>query len=302
VRTRYAIENMEFSDLRMRTVEDYERDANEDPQFQDLRPSGYSSTALVTVGITRYESERRSSETPVEKTSQYISGTEMVPNPEYIKLEAELNRIRRALDDPTRKKDRPTAEGWTENTYRLKQMELMRLDRQIARDKVTDYTYHLVEHKQHTRVEVQVTLRDWFTREAIATVTIPFQNERSATEIVGVRDRDVTGLQNQPVRIPSTDQVLREAERAVLEGLERQLGEVMPKYAGRFLGEAENALKAGRDEDALEAFICHWAFYRGRLDSKQATRVNDSVFNGTGLDLTKDGEKVLRMLAPAMRP
>lgn len=302
VRARNTIDNLELPDLRVRAPDDYQRTLNEDPQFQDLRPNGYSSTALLTIGITKYESERRTSEKPTEKTSQYVSGTEMVPNPEYDKVEAELNRIRRALDSPLRKKDKPTPEGWTESTYRVKEIEVARIDRQIPRDKLTDYTYQLIEYKQHTTVEAQVTLRDWFTRQAITSVALPFHNERSAVEIYGVRDRDINGLQNQPVRMPSTDQVLREAERYVLEGLEKQLRELLPKYTARFSGEAEKALKADRYEDAAEAYICHWAFYRGRLDPGQVERVNEIVFAETGFDLAKDGAKALPMLVPAIRP
>jgi len=154
--SRSTLDNLGLPDLKVRSLDDYLKSPNEDPQFQDLRPDGKSSTVLLKLDITKYETERKPSENPVQKKSQYISGTEMVRNPEFYKVLEELNQIRSALDNPKRKKDKPTPEGWTQHTYQQKQLELNKIEPSIARDKITDYSYQEIPYKQHTTVEVNV--------------------------------------------------------------------------------------------------------------------------------------------------
>ncbi len=293
-RSENVLENLGLPDLKIRTVDDYQKSPNEDTQFQELRPDGKSATIQLTVGASKYLSERRSSERPIEAKSQYLSGTEKVPNPEYQKAQAEVDKIRKALDART-KRDKPTPEGWTELTYQQKLAELNGIERNNTKDKVTDYTYQKIEHKQQTAVEISVTMRDYFSREALATDTIGFQDEKEAVEIEGVRPQDVNGLRNQPVRLPSTEQVLREAERTVLEKLEKKIGDIVPIYTSRFYNEAEKAYAAGQVEDAVEYYLCHWIFFRGKLDGAQMNRIAEIVKRETGFDLLKQGSTLLSM-------
>ncbi len=299
VRSRNKLENLALPDLRIRTPEDYQKMPNEDPQFQDLRPDGKSATAQLTISIARHESERQSSEKPVEMQSEYVSGKEMVPNPDYAALQEELSRIRRALDNPHRKKDKATTEGWTELAFQQKQLELAKVDRMLPRDKITKYTYQKIEHKQHSIVELSITMRDYLTRDVVASDNVSFHNEREAIQIDGVKEGDTHGLQNQPVRLPSPEQVLREAERTVLESLDKKIIELLPAFTNRFFNEGEKALKAGRIDDAVESFICHWVFFRGRLDSAQSEHVVEVVKRETGFDLVRDGANLLSMAAIA---
>jgi hypothetical protein len=294
VRSRNTVESLAFPDLRVRTVEDYQKSPNQDTQFQELRPDGKSGTVVLTVGAVNYLSERLAAEKPIEVQSRYVSGTERVPNPDYQKAQAEVDRIRRALD-ARKKKDKPTPEGWTDLIYQQKLMELSGLERWITQDKIAPYTYQKVEHRQQTAVEVSVLLRDYFSRDELARDTIRFDDKRQATEIDGVRLQDVTGLQNQPVRLPSPEQVLREGERTVLDQLEKKIRQILPTYTNRFLTAAERAVKAGQIDDAVEYYLCHWVFVRGKLDPAEADRIANIVKRETGFDLHRQGANLLSL-------
>lgn len=293
-RTKNVLENLGLPDLKIRTIEEYKISPDEDTQFQDLRPDRKSATVQLTIGAAKYLSERRSSENPIEMTSQYVSGTEKVPNPEYQRVQAEVDKIRKALD-ARKKRDKPTPEGWTDLTYQQKLAELKGIERTITRDKISDYTYQKYEHKQQTAVEITVTLRDYFSRESFANDTIDFHEEKEATEIVGVRPKDVNSLMNEPVRLPSTEQVLREAERTVLEKLEEKINAIVPIYTKRFFNEAEKAFKAGRVDDAVEYYLCYWVFTRGKLDDTQKNRIAGIVKREIGFDLFKQNDTLLSM-------
>ncbi len=200
VRSANVLESLRL-DLHIRSLEDYRKATNEDPQFQDLRPDGKSRTVLLRVGVVRYRSERISSETPIDVKSQYVSGTQVVPNPEYQKAEAELSAIRKALDNPKRNKGKPTIEGWTDGFFIQKQLN-SQIARTVTQDKISDYTHSKIQHKQQTSIELNISWTDFTTREVVAQDKIIYEPaEREATEITGVRDRDINGLQNQPVRI-----------------------------------------------------------------------------------------------------
>jgi hypothetical protein len=293
-RTKNTLENVGLPDIKIRTVEEYQKFPNEDTQFQELRPDGKSATIQLTIGASKYLSERHSSEKPIEANSKYVSGTEKVANPDYQRAQAEVEKIRKALD-ARKKRDKPTPEGWTEATLQEKLAELNGIERYNTQDKISDYTYQKIEHKQQTDVEIAVTMRDYFSREALITDTISFHDEKEAVEIDGVRPQDVNGLRNQPVRLPSTEQVLREAERTVLAQLEKKISTVIPTYTNRFFNEAEKAFKAGQTEDAVEFYICHWIFFRGKLDGAQMNHVADIVKRETGFDLLRQGASLLAM-------
>jgi hypothetical protein len=296
-RARNRMDDLGCPDLRVRTMEDYEKSPNEDPQFQDLRPDGRSATAELRIGVTKWESVRNSSEKPTMMQSQYVSGKRKVPNPPYVRLKEELSVMRKSLDDPSRKKDKPTKEGWTEAMYYQKMEEFKRIDPEKEEDVVSPYTYQKIEHNQHTSVDLQVTLRDYFSRETIASRTIPFHDERSFTEIAGVKETDVNQLANAPIRLTPLQDVLEKGQRTVLENLDKVIAELIPIYTNRFYNEAEKAVKADRPEDAVEAYLCHWAFVRGKLDPIQSDRIVEIVRRETGFDLTKMGEALYRSIS-----
>jgi len=141
-----------------------------------------------------------------------------------------------------------------------------------------------------------VLLRDYFSREEIASDTIRFHNEREDTQLDGVQDRDLSGVRNKPPRILPPDQVLRDAERSTLEILNTKLLKLLPSYTSRFYKEGERTTKANRVDDAVESLICHWAFFRGKLDSRQQEWIRDLVKSETGFDLSTQGGNLLSLI------
>jgi len=285
-------------DLRIRSKEDYEKAPNDDLQFQYLLPDGKSYTESLTVNIRRYEFRR--SPTTFDEKSKYVFGSEKVPNPDYEPLSKQLAEIRKALDNPSRKKDKPTREGWTENTYLLKKSELDRTDKLVDRDKIVEYTYQKTQYKQNVDIEIEITLRDYYSKDLIAEKLIPYHVELNGIEISGVKEKDVNGLQNQTLRLPDKEQTLSEGSRVVREQLEKWIPQLLHSYTDRFFNEGEKALKAGRVDDAVEAYLCHWAFFGGRIDAVQMDRISETVKNATAFDLKKYGDRLMTELLKVM--
>lgn len=295
-RSRSIIDRQGLIDLHVRTKEDYEKTPNDDPQFQDFRPDGKSYTAMLNINVNKYEFRRSSPEKTPELKSKYVFGTEKVPNPEYAQLAKQVDQMRKALDNPRRKKDKPTPEGWTNAMYELKEKELERTDKLIEKDKIVEYTYQKVEYKQNTDIDIDVVLRDYFSKEVIAQDRITHHDERDAVEVTGVKERDINGLQNQVARLPDKEQALSEATRITREALDKILPQILQVYTQRFYKEGEKALKEGRMDDAVEAYLCHYAFFRGKLDPAQAEKISDTVLRETAFDLNKQGEKLIQQL------
>jgi len=293
--TRSSIEKQGLRDLRLRSKDDYEKSPNDDLQFQYLLPDGKSYNAVLTVNITKYDF--RQIPTTSDVKSRYRSGTEKVANPEYDALLKLVDQMSKALNNPSRKKGKPTKEGWTEVDYERKSKELDRTDKFIEQDKVSDYTYQRTEHEQNTDIEVEVILRDFYSKEVIDQKKIQYHLPRKAVEITGVKeDKDVNGLQNQPHRLPEKDQALAEGSRAVREGLDKAIPQLLRSYTDRFFNEGEKSLKAGRIDDAVEAYLCHWAFYGGHIEPAQMERIAEIIKGATAFDVKKDGEKLMAEL------
>jgi tetratricopeptide (TPR) repeat protein len=298
-----TVEKQALPDLRIRQRQQYYSAPDEDPQFQDLRPDGKSATALLTVGISAYQSERWSSETPVSLPSQFISGSEKITNPEYLELQNHLEVMLRSIQRAEEKKKSITDEGWTRPEYVLKAQELSKIDRYIEQPRLSDYTYSRIDHHQKTVIKVQLTIRDFLTRETIASDEISFVDEREGAELTGVHERDANGLRNEPVRLPPTDQVLREAERTVLDSLEARVSEILPAYTKRFFNQGKKALALGQPAEAAEQFLCHWAFFRGRLDGDEADVTCKTVREETAFDLHRESaefRKLVDRVAPVV--
>ena len=292
--TRNIIDKQGLRDLRVRSKEDYEKSQNDDLQFQYLLPDGKSYTATLTVNITKYEF-RRLPETSDAK-SRYVFGTEKVSNPEFERLLQESSEIRKALDNPSRKKDKPTPQGWTEATYQLKKSELDRTDKLIEKDKIVDYTYQKTQYKQNTDIEIEITLRDYYSKDEIARKIVSYHDGRDGVEISGIKEKDVNGLQNQALRLPEKDQALAEGARVVREGLDKWIPELLHSYTDRFFNEGEKAMSGSHVDDAVEAYLCHWAFFGGRLEPARMERIAEIVKGATAFDLSKYGEKLMAQL------
>ena len=294
-RARGVIDRQGWRDLRIRGKDDYEKNPGEDPQFAGLLPDGKSYTAFLTLSVTKFDF-RRNVVKSGEARSRYVVGTEKVPNPEYEALAKQYDIMLRAVRNPAQKKDKPTKEGWTELTLQEKKDELNRTDKTLEKDKVVEYGYQQAEYRQSTDIEVEISLRDSNSKEIIAQEKIPYHVELTGQEVTGVRDRDLDGRQNLKLRLPEKDEALAEASRVVREELDKRLPLVLQQYTYRFYNEGEKAFKAGRIEEAVESYLCHWAFYRNKLDPAQMLRISDIVKRETAFELAKHGEKLMEQL------
>jgi tetratricopeptide (TPR) repeat protein len=295
-RARHALEAQTLPDLKVRDLIEFQRDPKDDAQFQDLKPAGKSRNVQMVLGVAKYEAVRDSSD-PVTLRSKYLNGTETIPNPEYRKKQEEMAEIRKALDKPNQKKDKPTPEGWTEATYIAKKDELGTIDRTLQKDREQDYSYTKTEYKQHTTIELTLGLKDYISRTDLKTDRVRYNPpEKVATEIEGVRDSDVNGLTLQKLRLSTTADDLRVGEDKVLDELDKKLVEILPNYTYRFFDEGERALRQNDSDRAVEMYLCHWAFFRGHVPEAQEDKIVDLVKKQTGFDLRKEGGAFMEML------
>ena len=302
-RSRSAIESAELPDLAVRDLEEYRKSPDEDPVVKGLTPDGKSSTALLTVSVNRYESSRKIVD-KVTKNSEYRTGSEQINNPEYARVKAELDVIRKDLADPKNKKKEVQMQ--LTRTLEDKQRELNGVPQTLTVDKVAAYPYEQITYSQQVYVEATLTLRDFHTKEIIATEVIssnPALKEMKDTEVRGVHPADVKGVREQPPTMLTESQAVKEAERQVLEQITAKTMAMLPKYTKRFYAEGQLAMEQGRVDDAVENFICHWSFFRGKLEKSELENLSGLVYARTGFDFQKDGRTLPGLgLASAVRP
>ncbi len=291
-RLQHVSESLGLPDLRIRTRDGYRGSPDEDPEFQDFRPDGKSRTALLTVGVRKHLSERWSSETPERVPSQFIAGTQEIPNPEYEAKRSEFEEIVARLEDT--KGDKKIASLTRQRDVAEMALAMIPQTKQVPR--VADYTYLKINHRQQTRIELLMTLRDFFTKSRIESREIVFSQVKEANQLEGVRESDTSLIQNEPVRLPSPQQMLARAQREVLDSLEGKIKESLPAYIHRFYHQGMLLHESGRRPEAVELFICHWAFLRGRLPETQREFVSETVKEETGFDLAGNGQTVLSAL------
>jgi hypothetical protein len=296
------IDKQSLKDLRLRGKEDYEKDPKDDVQFQSLRPDGKSYTALLTVNITKCDWQRKSVDRSSEMKSSYIDGTRQEPNPKYEEQARLLDQITRALNDPARRnKDKPTKEGYTATMLLDEKDKLSRIPQFLVKDKIVEYPYQRIEYTQNTDIEIEIMLRDYGSKQEIDRQTISYSNVDKGVEIAGIKERDQNQLQNQALRMPDRSQALEEGLRYVRENLDKILPRLIHSYTDRFFAEGEKAYKVGNVENAVEAFLCHWAFYGGKLEPGAAGRITRVVKEATGFDLEKQGGNLMSELLKVLQ-
>jgi len=281
-RVRSVLGKLGLPDLRLRTLDEYSKNAEEDPQFKDNRPDGKSPTVQLTVELANFEAESSGDDKPVEKPSKFVSGQETVANPAYADALKKFNDARVVVD--TFKKGKPVPEG-TRAEMDLAEQLLKNTPQNISRDKISDYTYQQYELTRRAVIRMNLELRDMLEKQLISDDKIEVVDKRTGVEIAGVRDKDVNQLINKPARLPSADAVLQDAQRVALTQLDEKLNQLVAPYVQRFYAEGEKALRDNRVEDAVENFLCHWYFFRGRLPEEQSKTIRTLVKRECGLDL-----------------
>jgi hypothetical protein len=290
-RTRSALESAELPDLRIRSLDDYRKSPGEDPIVKGFTPDGKSSTVQFVVQINNHEAIRKPSEKVAVK-SQYVSGTEQIPNPEYVRLKDELTPLQRSAADPKIKKEEKLR---LDRLVQQKEMELSRVEQLLNRDKLADYSYEKITYTQHIGIELRLFLRDNLTREVIASERIVVNDDRTDEEVKGVHEKDVKGARNRASILVAEQQALRELEKTVLNEITTKTVAMLPNYTRRFLREGQAALKGDRTDEAVENFISHWAFFRGKVDRAELDQIGEVILRETGFDLSNEGSRFLSL-------
>ncbi len=291
-RLQHTAESLGLPDLRIRAKKEYYEAPGEDPEFQDFRPDGKSPTALLAIGIRAHLSERWSSETPERVPSTFVGGTQGVLNPAY---EAKRNELEEIVGQMEVTKDEKKFSALARQKN-LAETMLAQIARIREVDKLVDYSYLRIKHRQQTRVELTLDLRDFFTKNRIEDREIIFSEVKEGIQLDGVRESDTSLVRNEPVRLPSPEQMLARAQREVLDGLEEKIREDLSAYTHRFFREGIHLLESGRPGEAAELFLCHWAFFRGRIQEEQRARVVRVVKEETGFNLARDGRDFLNAM------
>lgn len=291
-RTRQVLEGLVPQDVR---ICEERKCVTEDAQFDGVRQDNKSRVAIFTVSISKYEFSQQAGDTQ-NVQSKYNSGIEKIANPEWVSKKNELERVRAALDKNP-KKDKPTVpEGWTESTYNRLRNELDLIDKDLSRDKITDYSYSRTPYTQRTTVEINLELRDYTTKNIIKTDRITYTNTLKDEEIEGVRDTDASGnLRNKRLRLPTRDDAFDTAANSIRDQLDTKIQSMLPAYTDRFFNEGVRREMTSPDE-AVEAYICHYAFMKNKMPAAQLDRVTKFVKEETGFDLKREGDWFLSSL------
>jgi hypothetical protein len=244
---------------------------------------------LFTVGIANYETDSSGNDKPADKPSKCISGQEIVSNPEYSKVMEEYRKVKAALLREKPKPGKATHEGNTLEDLTITERQLSTVNREITRDKISDYTYQEYNLATRAHISMNVEIRDMLEKQLIGSESVDTTRGEKATEISGVRDRDVNNLINRPARLKSTEQTLRESERNGIQALDEKIQSWMTKYIQRYYNEGEKALREGRNDEALENFLCYWFTFRGRMDQRFSQHIAEVVKQMTGFDLNPAG-------------
>jgi len=165
-----------------------------------------------------------------------------------------------------------------------------------------EYTYSEIAHIYSVAVHADASIRDFASLRLLAPPAQgPSLSVSTGMEVRGTKPTDVLGnVDRLPDPLP-IDNMIREGEKEALKKLEAELARLLQRYADRFWEAGEKARTAGRENEALEDYICHWAAHRGKLPAEQNARVVSYVWRRTGFELQKNGANLLARMGNADR-
>jgi tetratricopeptide (TPR) repeat protein len=280
IRTRATntIQNLNLPDLLVLPRDEYKPADYQDALFGNLRIDGKSSTALLTIRIDRH-----------------LWGTEDKPNPEYAK---KLKQNDDFWEDVRKGKVKIKDKDAVSKKEQQKR-ELDLIPKEITVQDIRSYQYREIVHTRTTEVTLIVTVKDPATNEIMAREEIPHASKTTKSEITGVKEKDLNGLQNQALVMSATkEQALGQAERFVQDTLGSKLPGMLAPFTNRFLQDGKLRLNQQQREQAAEDFLCHWAFTHGRLGEDDATLIQDVVRQETGYDLRRFSQDFFNLVIP----
>jgi hypothetical protein len=280
-----AIETMGVADLKIRTLDDYQKSPDEDPQFIENRPDHKSGTAQFIASIEAYDSETLGNDKPIEKPSKFVAGVESVDNPEYTKVEQQYRDVSQAIAKQKPKPGKTTKEGYSVADQTMLGEKLKATPQKISQEKIVDYTYQEYHLTSRAAIKIKLDLRDMIEKQLIASELVEAEQVDNQVEVANVRPTDSNNLINRTARLKKPEDMLRFVEREALQKLDEKAKKLSQLYLQRFYNEGERALKDGRKDDAVENFLSHWFAFRGQVDEKQAERIRGVVKEITGCEL-----------------
>lgn len=288
------IEKLGLPDLRVRTLQDYMRAPDEDTQFQEFRPDGKSYTALLIIQIHRYGAERNIKQARQEK-STYLERIEEIQNPEWLQKSSEIIKL---LNNVGGKRNK-ISERERALTIQHLQLELEQIPKTISKPIIKPYEYQIFEYTQISEVKLAIMLKDRLANIPIsATEEIIASKAEAGREITGVHSADQNGLQNLSLRMSMPEEALSRVEREVGESMELKLADILTPYAARFIQEGKNRLDRNQVDEAVENFLCHYAFVRGQMSDGDASMIQDLVRRETGFDLNRYRQEFFSLVSP----
>jgi hypothetical protein len=287
-----SIDKLELPDLRVRRKEEYASDAQHDPMFWDRTAAGRCSVMFLTILIEKHYSERIASDTA--KDSKYLAGTESHQNLDFIRKKKETDQ---KIQDIKTKKIKMRD---SDREFAIEQLrdELKSIPETVTESLFKEYKYREVVYTQTTELILVATLTDALSAVSLSRITIPYSSSVKGTEITGVNEKDATGRQNQNLIMTSKEEALGQAQRFVLDELGNKLPEMLALFTNRFLQEGTHRKEENKLEDAVENFLCHWAFFRARLSPADIQLIQGPVMALTGFDIIKNKQEFLKLINP----
>jgi thioredoxin-like negative regulator of GroEL len=296
-RTTYITQRLGMPDIRIHSKGECDPESSRDPLIQDLLPDGKTPWVWVTVALKEWVNDRRAGPT-TEVQSEYVCGKESKPNPDYLKARDEVRKLAPFFEDPKNGGKAKNPEGVKRVEYIAKKDDLTRMKPELEVDKVCAYTVQKRRYTQATRMGVSIDVKDGLSNTSLSEHEIlvaPPPTE--GDEIKGCEKTDTKGMKCRDQELVPLEDEKKDIERRVLAELDKILPVLIKPSTDRFLKEAERLKAAGRDDDAAESYICHWAMNRGRtLDPEIEERITEAVKLRTGFDLKSQKDPLIRQL------
>jgi hypothetical protein len=312
-RCKYIIDHLQLQDLNFYIGNKYEELRNDlsikenqpevyqaafDEDMKSIRPNDKSAYLLLKVAIEQYLKKEKQVVKEMAVDSSYVAETRKVPKQEYIDLKKKLEEAGRFfIDQKNRNKQ---FQDWTYFDYSnalTNYKDLTDADKLKDEEVVRNYKFNRVDYLQESAIKLNLKVVDALSKEEEVLPGEIFEPKRREDhEITNVREKDKGNTQEKRLLWPPASEDLQEVQSKIDAALDAKIPELVKSYLDRFYFSGERALKENRLDDAAEDFLCHWAFYRGRVDPEQSKVIVKTIMERIGFDLNTQGEDLKREL------
>jgi len=224
--------------------------------------------------------------------SKHIAGIIEVENPEYKDHFQKVKDCESFFTDPRNQKKKCN-NIWTLNEFQIQRQKLNSMPQKIWAHDWRPYRYIKSELEQYAAINVRFSIFDHLRKERIVLKEIFRDKERKGFEITGAKEPDI----DQPIAWQPAAEDLLDLQSDIGKELDLTIPALLKPYLDRFYAAGEQSLKNKRPEEAAENFLCHWAFYRGKVEEDVRLKaVRNTILQLTGFDLNKDGVRLVEAL------